>query len=309
MAVQITGAPIIGAPGPAGKPVVSTKRSFDRIAPYLFLAPFLVSFLLFFAIPSAFSLVLSLFRYRGYGEARFVGLANYTALFDSPSFLRAFANTIFYWLVPLVPLMAIALLLALAVRSPLVRLGRVYKPLLFIPQVMAPVAAAVVWRVVLGNQGVVNSTFDLEVSWLDHPQIGRFSVVLLLLWRSIGWFFVIFLAALTSIPDEVIEAAEVDGANSWQRLRYVILPLLKPIILFAIVIDTIGSLQLFAEPNLLLGSSGGASAPPSGAPIMNQVIQNVAGGQFGLASAAGWIIFAGIGLFSLVQFRLLRERA
>lgn len=304
-----TGAAVVqaAAPGPpAATEVRRRRRRTHTVAPYLFVAPFLISFLVFFAIPSVASLFLSLFRYRGYGPLQWVGLDNYASLFNSPSFWQSIQNTLFYWLVPLVPLLALAFILALAVRSKLVRWGRTYKPLLFIPQVMAPVAAAIVWRVILGDGGVVNAVLGIHVGWLTDPALSRWSVSALLLWRAVGWYFVIFLAALTSISPDVIEAAEIDGANAWQRVRYVILPLMRPIFLFAIVIDSIGSLQLFAEPNLLLGGTG--SAPPSAAPVMNQVVNNVAGGEFGLAASAGWILFAAIGLISVMQFRLLREK-
>jgi ABC-type sugar transport system permease subunit len=284
------------------------QRWLDTLAPYLFIAPFIVSFLGFFVVPSGFSVALSFFRYNGYAAARWVGLTNYQALVQAPDFRQAAVNTAFYWLVPLLPLLGGAFLLALAVRSRLARGGRLYKPLIFVPQVMAPVAAALVWRVILSNAGVVNSVFGLHVGWLADPAALKWGVVMLLLWRGLGWYFVVFLAGLTSVPDDLLEAASVDGASAARRLRHIILPLMRPTILFALVIDTIASLQLFTEPNLLVGGAGTtAGAPPSAAPLMNQVVTNVTGGQFGLAAAAGWLMFVAIGIFSIVQFRLFRE--
>ncbi|MFE7846755.1 carbohydrate ABC transporter permease [Microbacterium sp. NPDC057407] len=280
----------------------------DRLVPYLFIAPFLVSFTLFFFVPSLSSVALSFFRYSGYGQAKFIGLQNYQALFASPSFWQAVGNTVFYWLVPMVPLIGGAFLLALIVSSKLNRL-RIYKPLLFVPQIMAPVAAAIVWRVILSNEGLINQLFGLEVNWATDPVASRWAVVLLLVWRGIGWYFVIFLAGLTSIPAELVEAAQLDGASVRQRIMHLYIPLMKPIFLFAIVIDTIGSIQLFTEPNLLLGRAlASAGAPAYAAPIMNQVIGNITGGQFGLAAAVGWLMFVAVGVFSFIQFRLLRER-
>jgi ABC-type sugar transport system permease subunit len=287
------------------------KRRWTRqnFVPYLFILPFVLSFLLFFAGPSVLSVTLSFFKYAGYGVARWVGLQNYAALLQSPSFWQSVGNTTFYWLVPIVPLLGGAFLLALLVRSRTSRLASVYKPLLFVPQIMAPVAAALVWRVILSDQGVINSVLGLDVNWATDPVASRWGVVLLLLWRGIGWYFVIFLAGLTGVPRELLEAAELDGATAWQRVRYIYLPLMRPIFLFAIVIDTIGSLQLFTEPNLLLGTAlSSAGAPAYAAPLMNQVINNISGGQFGLAAAVGWLMFIAIGIFSFVQFRLLRER-
>ncbi len=301
-AVRVSGAP--GHPRPARR----RRRWPDTLAPYLFVAPFLVSFLAFFVLPSGYSVVLSFFRYNGYTAARWVGLTNYRALLESPDFRQAAVNTAFYWLVPLLPMLGGAFLLALAVRSRLSRGGRLYKPLIFVPQVMAPVAAALVWRVILSNAGVLNNVFGLHVGWLTDPTALKWGVVMLLVWRGLGWYFVVFLAGLTGVPDDLLEAASVDGASAFRRVRHVILPLMRPTILFALVIDTIASLQLFTEPNLLVGGAGTtAGAPPSAAPLMNQVVTNVTGGQFGLAAAAGWLMFLAIGTFSIVQFRLFRE--
>jgi ABC-type sugar transport system permease subunit len=280
----------------------------DQLAPYLFIAPFLVSFVAFFALPSALSIVLSFARYNGYTAIHWIGFQNYRALIESPDFRQAVRNTLFYWLVPLVPMLGGALALALLVRSKYALLPRLYRPLIFVPQVMAPVAAALVWRVMLSNNGLVNSVLHTNTGWLSDPGTLKWSVALLLIWRGLGWYFVVFLAGLSGIPDELLEAASVDGATSLQRVRTVVLPLLRPTILFALVIDTIASLQLFTEPNLLVGGTGSiASAPPSAAPVMNQVVNNITGGQFGLAAAVGWLMFVAIGIFSLVQFRLFRE--
>jgi ABC-type sugar transport system permease subunit len=288
---------------------ISRRRWADRLAPYLFISPFLVSFLIFFAIPSALSLALSFARYNGYTAIHWIGLQNYRALLNDPEFRQALRNTLFYWLVPLVPMLGGALLLAVFVRSKLVKWSGFYRTLIFTPQVMAPVAAALVWRVMLSDNGIVNSVLHLHTNWLVDPAAMKWGVVILLVWRGLGWYFVVFLAGLSGIPEELLEAASVDGAGAWKRLRYIILPLLRPTIFFAIVIDTIASLQLFTEPNLLIGSGGGnlTGAPPSAAPVMNQVIVNVTSGEYGLAAAVGWLLFIAIGIFSLIQFRLFRE--
>ena len=285
------------------------RRWGNRIAPYAFIAPFLLSFVAFFLVPSIFSVALSFARYNGYTAIHWIGLQNYRSLIEDPYFREAVVNTLFYYFVPLIPLLGGGLGLALLVRSKMARWPGFYRPLIFVPQVMAPVAAALVWRVMLSNNGIVNSITGLNTSWLFAPGAQKWGVVLLLVWRGVGWYFVVFLAGLSSIPNELLEAASVDGVKAFQRFRYVILPLLRPTIVFAVVIDTIMSLQLFTEPNLLVGSGGGAiaGAPPSAAPVMNQVITNLTGGQFGLAAAVGWMMFVVIGIFSFVQFRLFRE--
>jgi len=284
------------------------KHQFERLVPFIFIAPFLLSFLIFFAVPSISSIILSFFRYRGYGNATWIGLHNYVALVQSPNFWESLGNTAFYWLAPIIPLIFGSFLLAVLVRSKMSRWPSVIKPLFFVPQIMAPVAAALVWRVLLSGNGALNTILHINVGWLTDPSAVRWSVVILLLWRGFGWYFVVFLSGLTSVSDELLEAAEVDGATAWQRIIHIIVPIMRPIFLFAVVIDTIGAMQLFTEPNLLIGSASSVvGAPPTAAPIMNQVIGNIVGGQFGLASAVGWLIFIASGILSVVQFRLFRE--
>lgn len=279
----------------------------ERLVPFLFIAPFLLSFLAFFAAPSVASIILSFFRYRGYGKATWIGLQNYASLLDSPDFWESLRNTAFYWAVPIIPLLVGSFLLAVLVRSKLTRWPNVVKPLFFVPQVMAPAAAALVWRVILSNNGVLNSLLHINVNWISNPSAVRWSVVLLLIWRGFGWYFVVFLSGLTSVPDELLEAAEVDGASARQRVIHITLPIMRPIFLFAVVIDTIASIQLFTEPNLLVGSATSTvGAPPTAAPIMNQVIGNIVGGQFGLAAAVGWLVFIAGAILSAIQFRLFK---
>jgi len=295
----------------AGAAVASPPRRrrfrWERLVPFGFIAPFLISFLVFFLAPSVGSIVLSFFRYRGYGKATWIGLQNYSALLKSPNFWENLGNTAFYWLVPIVPLIIGAFLLAVLVRSKMTRWPGVVKPLYFVPQVMAPVAAALVWRVILSGNGALNSVLHLHVDWISDPHAVRWAVAMLLVWRGFGWYFVVFLSGLTSVSDELLEAAEVDGATARQRIVHITVPIMRPIFLFAFVIDTIGSIQLFTEPNLLVGNAASTvGAPPTAAPIMNQVIGNINGGQFGLAAAVGWMIFIASGVLSVIQFRVFR---
>jgi len=281
----------------------------ETLAAYLLIAPFVVSFVVFFLLPSLYSVVLSLYDYNGYADAVFVGLDNYAALLRYPLAWTALKNTLFYWLVPTAPLLGGAFLRAVAVQSKLMRWGRVFKPLMFLPQVMAPVAAALVWRVVFStDSGVINRVIGRPIGWITDPALMKLSVSVLLTWRGIGWVFIIFLAGLTRIPAELYEAASVDGAGPWHKLWYVTVPNMKPIFLFTAIVHTISSLRLYAEPNLLVTARQSAeSVPPEAAPLMNVLITNVGNGAFGLAAALGWMLFLLIGVFSIAQFRLFRE--
>jgi ABC-type sugar transport system permease subunit len=155
--------------------------------------------------------------------------------------------------------------------------------------------------------GVINTLIGAEIPWLQDYSLTRWVVVLLMVWRGIGWWFVIYLAGLTAINPEVEEAATMDGASNWQRLRYIIIPLMRNTFLFAFVIDAISSLRLFAEPNVLVGT-GGALAPNEVAPVVNLLLTNLRGGRFGASAAVGWILFVLTVTVSLLQFRVFRRK-
>ena len=280
----------------------------DRLAPYLFILPFVLSFLVLFAGPAIYSLVLSFYRYRGYGEARFIGLSNYLATINYHVFWTVVGNTVFYWLVHVLPLMAIAFGLAVLVRSRLVAFKRVFKPVLFLPNIVAAVAASLVFQSLFGTQyGVINSLLGLQIPWLQDPTLAKVAIVVLIVWRNVGFWFVVFLAGLTSINPELEDAARIDGTTAWQRLRFVTLPLMRPIFLFAFVIDAIGSFQLFTEPNVLL-ARGGTLAPPDTAPMLNLLVINLRSGNFGQAAAVSWLLCIIIAVASIIQFRLFHEQ-
>jgi ABC-type sugar transport system permease subunit len=281
------------------------QRLRGGAAPYLFITPFLVSFGVFFLFPAAYSLVLSFFRYRGYGKAIFLGLHNYIALVEYPEFWTAVYNTFFYLVLHIVPVMIISFLLAVAMTSPLVKWGRAYKPILFLPQVMAIVSASLIWRIILSYRyGVINTVLGTHIDFLDTQPLDKVSVVMLVTWRAIGWFMVIYLAGLTSIDPDINDAAVIDGASAWRRILHITIPLMKPIFLFTFVIDAINSLKIYIEPTLLF-----ATVPPAPVPVrpmLTLLITNISSGDFGLASAVGWFLFILILLVTLIQFRLFR---
>ncbi len=251
--------------------VVAGKRKIrwgDALAPYLFISPFILAWLTLFIGPAIYSLILSFYRYKGYGTATFLGFQNYRSILTYHVFWTMLGNTIFYWLAHVIPLMVFAFLLAVLVRSKLVRWKSFFKPVIFLPNVIAVVASALVFQSLFGTQyGVLNSLLGAQIPWLQDPKLTRYVVVLLLVWRGVGWWFVIFLAGLTAINTEVEEAALVDGASAWQQMRHITLPLMRNTFLFAFVMDAISSFRLFTEVNVLVGTGGGL-APVAVAPIL-----------------------------------------
>jgi ABC-type sugar transport system permease subunit len=282
------------------------RRFWERVAPYLLIAPFVLSFLILFVIPAVYSLILSLYRYRGYGKATYIGTNNYERMLNYHQFWSSWVNTIVYWLGSAVITIVLAFLLAVMVYTSGIFGKRLYKPAIFVPNVMAGVAAALIFQIIFSPQsGVLNSILGTHIAWDQNIWWGRFAVIMLRSWHSIGWFFVIFLAGLTTINPDLYDAAKVDGSNAWQSMVSITIPLMRRTFLFALVIISINSMRLFAEPNLLFSNN---LAPAQFQPIMNQLYQNLRGADFGAAAAVAWLIFIPIVIVSLIQFRLLRER-
>ncbi|MFD1675734.1 carbohydrate ABC transporter permease [Alicyclobacillus fodiniaquatilis] len=278
-----------------------STRIGGKVVPYLFIAPFIISFIVFFLYPGINSLVLSLYNYPGYGHAVWVGLHNYSAALTDPFFWVAFRNTIFYWVAHAVPVIVISFLLALGIHSQLVKWKSVIKPLVFFPQVVPTIAAALVFQFIFSS-GIFARSGGGSV--LSNPDFARWAVVIFTGWGSIGWFTIVFLAGLTTVSEELYEAAAIDGASSWNRMFRITIPLMRPIFSFAFVMDGISSIQSYTGPNVLLAGSG--QAPADAMPLLNLVQSNITGGSFGLASAFGWLTFLIIAIISVLQLILFR---
>ena len=204
--------------------------------------------------------------------------------------------------------MAGAFLFALAMQSSYIgRAQKVIKPVLFLPQVVPLVASALIFKIIFStNSGALNQITGLQVKWLEDPGLLKWPVVFLIIWRSVGWFMVIFLAGLTTISSDLNEAATLDGANNWQRITKITIPLMKPIFLFAFVTDVISSFKIYTEPNVMMVETG--TIPVDAQPVMNIITNNIKGGNFGMASAAGWILFLIILIVSLAQLFLMKNK-
>ena len=283
------------------------RRNGPSLVPYLFIFPFVLFFIILFVGPAFYSLYLSFFRYAGYGESVWVGLDNYRAVLQYNIFWIALKNIFFYWMAHAIPMMALAFGLAVLVNSKLARYRNVFKPLIYMPQIIATVAAALIFQNFFGTQyGILNRILGAEIPWLSDMDLARWVIVIFLIWRGLGYWFVIFLAGLTSINPEIMEAATVDGATAWRRMVYVTIPLMRNSFLFAFVVDGVVTLRLFAEPNILVGKAG-ALASVQVAPVLNLVIEYIRSARFGMAAATGWILFLVIAIISWLQFRLFRQ--
>lgn len=279
------------------------RKKKTQIAPYLFLTPFFLIYLSTFLFPALYSLVLSFYKYKGYGKAKFVGWSNYISLLNYSTMWRCLGNTMFYFIMSFIPTMLIAFLLAVVIRSKtLKRFQRIYKPIVFLPQICAVAASSLIFQIIFGGEvGVINQLFGTEIPFLTDTKYMKWPVVALITWRGIGWYFIIFLAGLTTVSEEVEEAALVDGASPFQKMIHIIIPLMKPTFMMTTITYAISSLKLYTEPNVLLSRT---EAPLQVAPFINIITTNVYGGNFGMASAAGWLLVVLILVFTLIQLKM-----
>ena len=278
------------------------KKKKASKAPYVFLLPFIVVYLATFLFPALYSLVLSFYKYKGYGTAKFVGFNNYKSLLNYSTMWKCLGNTLFYFIMSYIPTMLISFCLAVLVRSKtLKRFQRFYKPIIFMPQICAVVAASLIFQIIFGGDvGVINQLLGTKIPFLTDLKYMKWPVVALITWRGIGWYFIIFLAGLTTISEDVEEAALVDGETPFQKMIHVILPLMRPTFMLTSITYAIGSLKLYTEPNVLLSRT---EAPLQVAPYINIVTTNVNGGNFGMASAAGWLLVILIIACTLLQLK------
>jgi multiple sugar transport system permease protein len=284
---------------------------------YLFLLPSLAGFLLFVILPVLGSFWLSLGELKLSGQFEFLGLSNYRQLQRDPVFWRAVGNTA-YFMVTIVPLqLALGLLIALALHQPL-RGKLVYRVIYFMPVVTTIVAGAIVFQFLLNRDyGLISEIFWTLNRWtglpiqppnfLGDPDWQKPSVVLLTLWKNTGFTMVIYLAALQGVPQELYDAAHVDGASSWQRFRNVTVPLISPTTFFLFILQMIGAFQLFTEAFVMTRGSGGAPAQAT-LTVVYYIYQNAFSfTKMGKASAIAWFLFFFIFLFTLIQTRLQRR--
>ncbi|GIM94873.1 carbohydrate ABC transporter permease [Paractinoplanes toevensis] len=279
-----------------------------------FAAPFTVLFLVFALLPVLASLVMSVTDLRATDlrhplAVNFVGLQNYTRLFEDALFRRAAVNTGVFVVIGVPLTMVLALAAANGLNSGLIRLRGLFRVGFYLPVVTSIVAIAVVWRFLLDPEaGIVNSLLAAVgidgPAWLQDSRTSLASITVMAAWRNFGSLMVIFLAALQGIPVDLYEAATLDGAGRWQQFRRITLPLMRPALLFGAVITGIGYLQLFEEP--LVMTQGG---PLSSTLSVSYHIYNQFGfGNYGYAAAASYVLFVAIVALSALQFRLLGAR-
>ena len=291
------------------------KRSVQRAA-WWFVAPALIVLGVFFFVPVLGALVMSLtdfdlYALSDFDNLRFIGFDNYARLLREPLFWKALGNT-FYFVVLGVPLsIAVSLGAALLVNSKVARFRGLFRTVYFAPVVTTLVAVAVVWRYILHTRyGFLNyslSSIGLDpVDWMGDPRWAMPAIVLLAVWKNFGYNMIILLAALQNIPDDLYEAARIDGASGWQQFRHVTVPGIGPVLLLVSILTMTGYFQLFAEPYVM---TEGGPLQATYSVLYFMFDEGFKWWSLGRASAVAFLLFIIMFFVTLVQLRLGRERS
>jgi multiple sugar transport system permease protein len=294
--------------------LTAAERAESRTG-WAFVLPGLLLIGIFFALPvlGAFALSFTDFDIYSIGEpgsTRFVGLQNYIDLFQAPLFLTALKNT-FYFVIVGGPLnAAIALGAALLVNAKAVRFKPFFRSALFAPWVTTLVAVALVWRYIYHPQyGILNALLGLfgigPVDWLGSTTWSMPSIILLSVWKNFGYNMLIFLAGLQSIPEELYEAARLDGASAWQQFRHVTLPMLGPTFVFVGIVTMIASFQIFSEPYVM---TQGGPLKSTLTLVLYMYEEGFRWWRLGTAAAIAVILFLLTLAGTMIQFRLRRSQ-
>jgi len=310
---------------------VARKKTFNwtnfqrDAAPYIFVSPFFVLFLIFGLFPLLFSLFLSFNRWdsaSGLSTMRFIGPRNYVDTWTDPLFWKALKNTFYIALLSGVPQHLIAIPAAYVLNTLVKRFKHFFTAALFVPFITSVVAISLITTVLFSErQGVINqairSLHNLplisglfpadNIRWLFDQNYVPVLIALVVVWKYTGYNIVLYLAGLQTIPQELYEAAQVDGATRSQQFRFITLPLLRPIAFYAVTLSLIGNLNLFTEPFILVGTQYGQNQAgmTMGAYLYKMAFELGFADQ---AAAMSWMFFVVVVALTLINNRLFRAR-
>jgi len=293
------------------------RRLDGKVSPYLYVAPFFVIFGVFGVFPLVYTGYISLTdRTLLNPTSHWIGLHNYSELLHDSYFWNAVENTLGIWALSTVPQLILALLLAHVLNTRL-RARMLFRMGVLLPQVTSLVAVALIFTQLFGHDyGLINYVLGQLGIHKVYWEAGRFSswvaLSVMVIWRWTGYNALIYLAAMQSIPDELYEAAAIDGARRWKQFIHVTVPMLRPTIIFTVIISTIGGLQLFTEPYLFEPNT---NQPTGGSARQYQTIvlylyEKAFGSssfKFGYAAAIAWCLVLLIAVISTINFLLVRR--
>ncbi len=277
----------------------------SRKTGYLFLLPNFIGFALFTLIPVLAALGLTFVRWDFSNPIRFVGLNNFIRLFSDDNFKIAFWNTIYYTVISVPLTMGVSLSLAILLNK-IVKGVKILRTIYFFPYITSMVAVAIVWNMLYNpSLGPINAILgELGVNnppgWTASTFWAMPAIILMSVWKQIGYYMVIYLAGLQGIPDHLYEAATIDGANSFQKFRYITVPMLTPTTFFVSLMLIIGSFKIFTQVMVMTGGGPGRASKVLVLYIYEQAFEYF---HFGYASAIAMVLLIIVIFITIIQFR------
>lgn len=289
----------------------STKRKITGyVTALIFLAPFMILYLWFWVYP-IFQGFLTSLTTGSYGvEQTFAGLDNYKYMLTDDKFWSSFWNTMYFVLISVPAIVVVGLLMALLVNSKL-KGTTLLRSAYFMPYMLSISVIGSIWVFILQSRtGLFAETLEMlgiqaEISWFGSWGMGWLSILLATVWWTAGFNMILFLAGLQEIPDEIYEAAEIDGANAWEKFRYITMPSLKGVTALVVLLQTIASFKLFGQTFLITNGGPGTATTP-----LVHYIYQIAFRQWdmGYAAAVSFVLFVVVSLISLVQYRIMMKK-
>jgi alpha-1,4-digalacturonate transport system permease protein len=282
------------------------KGNFNQVrAPLLFLAPNMLIFLVFIIIPAVQGLRMSFMNWGVFTTPRFIGFDNFRELLRDHVFEITVRNTIVYSTVSVLLLLAVAMAFALMLHKNSVPGEQVFRAIFYIPALLSMITVGISWRFILGDEmGIINYLIrtmgGTGIHWLTEGSLAMFSVILVSVWASAGYYMIIFIAGLQAIPQDLYEAARIDGASSLKVFSKITLPLLRSTILVVMVLATINTFKAYEL--IAMMTKGG---PGNATKFIVQQVYEVAfvEDRLGYAASMSIILMLIIGLFTLIQFK------
>ena len=277
-------------------------KYYGKFAPYMFLLPAGIVLLIFFFIPFFQTIGLSFFDYsNSIYSPDFTGIKNYIEILHNPVFYKVMINTIIY-LVVAVPILAIFPLFLAVLINQKIRGITLYKILIYLPVIVSIVVAAIAFKWLYAQDGILNYLMQLlhlpKIGWLTDPKYAIYSVIIVTIWKGIGYYMMIYLASLMSVPKELYEACDIDGANFWQKHLTVTVPHLMPTIALVSTISSISAMKIFAEIYVMTKGGPLDSTKTIVYYIYEKAFENL---DLGYASAMAVILLIIVMIFSLLN--------
>ena len=277
-------------------------KYYGKFAPYMFLLPAGIVLLIFFFIPFFQTIGLSFFNYsHSIYSPDFAGIKNYIEILHNPVFYKVMLNTIIY-LVVAVPILAIFPLFLAVLINQKIRGITLYKILIYLPVIVSIVVAAIAFKWLYAQDGILNYLMQVchlpKIGWLTDPKYAIYSVIIVTIWKGIGYYMMIYLASLMSVPKELYEACDIDGANFWQKHLTVTVPHLMPTIALVTTISSISAMKIFAEIYVMTKGGPLDSTKTIVYYIYEKAFENL---DLGYASAMAVILLVIVMIFSLIN--------